>query len=53
LLVDGRIWIRGYRIMTDPDPGGPTTYGSGSTTLPDKVQYFLRRRRRRRKRTQL
>jgi hypothetical protein len=20
--------------MTDPDPGGPKTYGSGSTTLP-------------------
>jgi hypothetical protein len=25
----------GYKIMTDPDPGGPKTYGSGpgSTTL--------------------
>jgi hypothetical protein len=40
MLDDGRIRIGGsIQIMTDPDPGGPKTSGSGSTTriFPNKL----------------
>jgi hypothetical protein len=29
-----------YLRLTDPDPGGPTTYGSGSRTLATVLTFF-------------
>jgi hypothetical protein len=40
-----RIRISGFvQIMTDQDPGGPKTCGSGSTILPWKLDSIQRRR---------
>jgi hypothetical protein len=30
-----------YLVLTDPDPGGPKTYGSGSATLPRNMTFLF------------